>query len=44
MNTNTELNDLLEWERKDKLKQIAAKDRDKVQTTDKLKKDMLTKI
>ena len=38
------LKEELEFERKEKLREIADKDREKVQATDKLKKDMLRKI
>ena len=43
-NERKTLKETLESERKDKLRDLADKDREKVQATDKLKKDMLHKI
>ena len=43
-NERKTLKETLESERKEKLRDLADKDREKVQATDKLKKDMLHKI
>lgn len=43
-NEKKSLGDALEKEKKDKQRELADKDREKVQATDKLKKDMLHKI
>lgn len=43
-NERKTLKEQLDFERKEKLRDLADKDREKVQATDKLKKDMLHKI